>query len=61
MGCGCKQTPLQRVETRIKSRGWAKLYPSEIAVIDAFIHNALNQYPTSTSERITLYSDAKKV
>jgi hypothetical protein len=61
MGCGCKQTPLQRVETRLKSRGWTNLYPSEVAVIDAFIHNALGQYPTTASERISLYTDAKKV
>lgn len=61
MGCGCRRTPLQRVESRIQSRGWTNLYPSEIAVIDAFIHNKLNQYPTSPSERITLYTEAKKV
>lgn len=59
--CSCKRTPLTRVESRIQARGWTNLMPSEVAVIDAFIYEKLNVYPTSMSERISLYTDAKKV
>lgn len=61
MGCGCKGTPLQRVEIRITSVGWNKLMRSELAVVDSFIFQKLNVKPTSMEERITLYTQAKQV
>jgi hypothetical protein len=57
--CNCKRSPFQRVEARIQSRGWSVLSASENALIDAFIHNKLNQYPQSVEERISLYIQAK--
>lgn len=61
MGCGCKKTPLQRLEQKISTRGWARLAPSETAIIDAFIFDKLGVYPTSVSERIELYTKSKNI
>jgi len=36
-----------------------RLAPSETAIIDAFIYEKLNIYPTSVEERIDLYKKAK--
>jgi len=59
MGCSCKKSPLQRLEQRIATRGMTRLAPSETAIIDAFIYEKLNIYPTSVEERIDLYKKAK--
>ena len=59
MGCGCKKTPLQKLEQKIAVRGWGRLAPSETAIIDAFIHEKLGIYPSSLDERYELYSKAK--
>jgi len=61
MGCGCKKTPLQRIESKIQTRGFTKLAPSETAVLDAFIFDKLGEYPTSASNRIELYQKAKTI
>lgn len=59
MGCGCKRTPLQKLEQKISVRGWGRLAPSETAIIDAFIHDKLGIYPSSLDERYELYTKAK--
>jgi hypothetical protein len=59
MGCGCRKSPLQRVDARIATRGWTYLANSELGLVDSFIHEKLNVYPTSMSNRIELYSQAK--
>lgn len=61
MGCGCKGTPLQRVEIRITSVGWNRLMKSELAVVDSFIFQTLGVRPTTPEERISLYTQAKQV
>jgi hypothetical protein len=61
MGCGCKKTPLEKLEQKISTRGWTRLYPSETAIIDAFIYEKLNIYPTNVDDRIELYKQAKAV
>lgn len=61
MGCGCKKTPLMRIEARMVGSGWAKLANSELGVIDAFIFDKLGLYPNGMAERISMYGDAKKL
>lgn len=58
-GCSCKKTPLQKLEQRISVRGWDRLAPSETAIIDAFIYEKMNIYPSNPEERIELYKKAK--
>jgi len=57
--CSCKQTPLQKVEARIASRGWGYIANSELRLIDQFIYTKLGVRPTSQEERIEMYGRAK--
>lgn len=59
MGCGCRQTPLQRVERSIQTRGWGNLTGSEMVVIDEFIFSKLGVRPSTNEERPDLYGQAK--
>ena len=61
MPCGCKASPIKRVEIRITSVGWNKLMRSELAVVDSFIFQKLNVSPSTMEERISLYTQAKQV
>jgi hypothetical protein len=57
--CSCKQNPLQKVESRIASRGWGHIANSELRLIDQFIFTKLNERPGSQEERIEMYGRAK--
>lgn len=46
---------------RLTTRGWNRLAPSETAILDAFIHDKLGEYPTTADERYRLYQAAKQV
>ena len=59
MGCSCKLSPLEKLERKLATRGWNRLYPSETAIIDAFIFDKLSTYPSSPEERYDLYRQAK--
>lgn len=58
--CSCKQTPLQKVEARIASRGWGNIANSELRLIDEFIFTKLGVRPSTQQERIDLYGAAKQ-
>lgn len=57
--CSCKLSPLEKLERKLATRSWSKLYPSETAIIDAFIFDKLSVYPTTQDERYDLYRKAK--
>jgi hypothetical protein len=57
--CSCKNTPLQKVEGRIASRGWGNIANSELRLIDEFIFSKLGVRPSSPEERIEMYGTAK--
>jgi hypothetical protein len=57
--CSCKQNPLQKVEGRIASRGWAQIANSELRLIDQFIFSKLGVLPSTQEERIEMYGRAK--
>lgn len=61
MACGCKKTPLEKIEQKIATRGWTRLANSENAIIDAFIFDKLGVYPNSVSQRIELYTKSKNI
>lgn len=58
--CSCKQTPLQKVEARIASRGWGNIANSELRLIDEFIFTKLGVRPSTQEERIEKYGAAKQ-
>jgi hypothetical protein len=60
MGCGCKLSPLEKVDQRIKSVGFQRLAVSEIRLIDNFIMSKLGEVPNTPQERIDLYGRAKQ-
>jgi len=60
MGCGCKLSPLEKVDKRIQSVGFGRLAVSEIRLIDNLIKDKLGLMPTSQQERIDLYGRAKQ-
>jgi hypothetical protein len=60
MGCGCKLSPLEKVDKRIQVVGFNRLALSEIKLIDNFIMNKLGQSPTTPQDRIDLYGRAKQ-
>ena len=57
--CSCKNTPLQKVEGRIASRGWGSIANSELRLIDEFIFTKLGIRPFTAQERIDMYGNAK--
>jgi hypothetical protein len=57
--CSCKQSPLQKVESRLASRGWGNIANSELRLIDEFIFTKLGVRPGSQEERIEMYGRAK--
>lgn len=57
--CSCKNTPLQKVEGRIASRGWGNIANSELRLIDEFIFTKLGLRPSTQQERIDMYGTAK--
>jgi hypothetical protein len=57
--CSCKNTPLQKVEGRIASRGWGNIANSELRLIDEFIFTKLGVRPSTQQERIDMYGTAK--
>jgi hypothetical protein len=57
--CSCKQSPLQKVESRLASRGWGNIANSELRLIDEFIFSKLGVRPSSSQERIDMYGNAK--
>lgn len=60
MGCGCKLSPLEKVDKRIQSVGFGRLAVSEVRLIDNFIKDKLGLIPQSNQERIDLYGRAKQ-
>jgi hypothetical protein len=59
--CNCKNTPLQKVEGRIASRGWGSIANSELKLIDQFILLKLGLVPSNPQERIDMYGNAKSI
>lgn len=59
--CNCKMTPLQKVESRIASRGWNYIANSELRLIDTFIQQKLNEVPSNMEQRIEMYGRAKQI
>lgn len=57
--CSCKQTPLQKVEARVASRGWSYIANSELKLIDEFIFQKLGDRPSNMEQRIEMYGTAK--
>jgi hypothetical protein len=57
--CSCKQSPLQKVESRLASRGWGNIANSELRLIDEFIFTKLGVRPSTHQERIDMYGTAK--
>lgn len=57
--CSCKNTPLQKVEGRIASRGWGSIANSELRIIDEFVFTKLGVRPSTQQERIDMYGNAK--
>ena len=57
--CSCKQTPLQKVEARIASRGWHYIANSELRLIDEFIFQSIGERPGDMEQRIEMYGRAK--
>ena len=57
--CNCKMTPLQKAERRLVVNGWSKMAPSDMKLIDGYIHMVLGVYPTTQQEREELYQTAK--
>jgi hypothetical protein len=57
--CSCKNTPLQKVEARIASRGWNYIANSELKLIDEFIFQKINDRPANMEQRIEMYGNAK--
>jgi hypothetical protein len=57
--CSCKQSPLQKVESRLASRGWGQIANSELRLIDQFIFSKLGVLPSTQEERIEMYGTAK--
>jgi hypothetical protein len=57
--CSCKQSPLQKVEGRLASRGWGNIANSELRLIDEFIFTKLGVRPSTQQERIDMYGTAK--
>jgi hypothetical protein len=57
--CSCKQSPLQKVESRLASRGWGHIANSELRLIDEFIFTKLGVRPSTQQERIDMYGTAK--
>jgi hypothetical protein len=60
MGCGCKLSPLEKVDKRIQAVGFNRLAVSEIRLIDNLIMAKLGVSPTTAQERIELYGRAKQ-
>jgi hypothetical protein len=62
MGCACKNnTPLNRLETRLRSRGWAGMSASDYKFLANFIKEKLGVEPKDDQEIQILYPQAKKV
>jgi hypothetical protein len=61
MGCGCKQTPLQRLEQRIRSWGWVQLTPPYLRIADEFIFGKMGVLPKDMNERIDLFNKSKDI
>jgi hypothetical protein len=59
MGCGCKLSPLDKVDKRLQSSGWNRLTLSEFKLIDNFINEKLGTRPNTPDERIDMYGRAK--
>ena len=61
MGCSCGKTPLQKLENRLKSWGWAQLTPSYLQIADEYIQSKLGKLPKDMDERIDLFNQAKNI
>lgn len=61
MGCSCGKTPLQKLENRLRSWGWANLTLSYLKIADDFIFGKLGVLPTDMDNRIELYKQAKEL
>lgn len=59
--CSCKSTPIQRLETRLVSRGWGAMNPSDYQLINEFIFQKLGVRPETYQETQLLFNEAKKV
>lgn len=58
--CSCKQTPIQRLETRLKSRGWADMRQSDYNLLKQFIIDKLGVVPENDEQIRNLYPEARK-
>ncbi len=58
--CSCKMTPIQRLETRLKSRGWADMRQSDYNLLKQFIIDRLGVVPENEEQIRNLYPDARK-
>jgi hypothetical protein len=58
--CSCKRTPIQRLETRLKSRGWADMRQSDYNLLKQFIIDRLGVVPENDEQIRNLYPDARK-
>jgi hypothetical protein len=53
-------TPIQRLETRLKSRGWADMRQSDYNLLKQFIIDRLGVVPENEEQIRNLYPDARK-
>lgn len=58
--CSCKMTPIQRLETRLKSRGWADMRQSDYALLKQVIIDRLGIVPENEEQIRNLYPQARK-